>query len=120
MYGADELEIQKFEDILDSLRRNPKAKKNEIELCNYYAKLKKYNLFTSPYINLQIDKDSTLMVYLNEEEYQKVKEYNPADLNGRNKKVSLKLEIEKKEEAIYVANQIISVEETDGHTVVIK
>ena len=60
------------------------------------------------------------MVYLNEEEYQKVKEYNPADLNGRNKKVSLKLEIEKKEEGIYVANRIISVKETDGHTLVVK
>lgn len=120
LYGADESEIQKFEEILDSLRRNQKAKKNEIELFNFYAKLKDHNLLTSPYIYLQIEKDSTLRVYLHEEEYQKVKEYNHADLNERNKKVSLKLDIEKKEEGIYVANHIISVQETDGHTIVVK
>lgn len=120
LYGADESEIQKFEEILDSLRRNQKAKKNEIELFNFYAKLKDHNLLTSPYIYLQIEKDSTLRVYLNEEEYQKVKEYNHADLNERNRKVSLTLDIEKKEEGIYVANHIISVQETDGHTIVVK
>ena len=81
LYGADESEIQKFEEILDSLRTNPKAKKNEIELFNFFAKLKDHNLLTSPYIYLQIEKDSTLRVYLNEEEYQKVKEYNHSDLN---------------------------------------
>ena len=120
LYGADEMEIQKFEEILDSIGKNPEAKKNEIELYNFYAKLKKNNLFTSPYINIQIEEDSSLIVYLSEDEYQKVKEFEAADLLHRKKKVSLKLNIEEKDEGIYVANQIISVRESDGHTKVVK
>jgi len=113
LYGADEVDIQRFEKIFDSIRKDPNAKKKEIELFNFYSKLKENDLFTSPYIHLQIEKDSSLIVYLSEDEYQKVKEFDHTDLLMRKKKVSLKLDIEKKDEGIYVVNEIISVHETD-------
>lgn len=120
LYGADEIQIQKFEKILDSIKKDPNAEKQDIEMCNYFSKLQENNLLMSPYIYLQINRDSSLMVFLSEDEYKKVDKYRADDLLNRNKKVSLKLDIEKKNQGIYLANKIISVKEIDGQTIVVK
>jgi len=115
-YGVEPEQLQKFEKAFDSIRKNPNAKKVEKELDDFFVRLKDNGLFTSPYINLRIGNDSTLVVYLSETEYEKVKDFNHNDLQKRNKKVELELEIVKKDINIYYVERIISVNEVDGKT----
>jgi hypothetical protein len=115
-YGAEPEQIEKFEKLFDSIRKNPNAQKQDKELDNFFLRLKEKGLFTSPYINLRIGNDSTLVVYLSETEYEKVKDFNHNDLQKRNKKVELELEIVKKDVDIYYAERILSLNEVDGKT----
>jgi len=115
-YGAEPEQLQKFEKIFDSIRKNPTSKKQDKELDDFFVRLNDNGLFTSPYINLRIGSDSTLVVYLSETEYKKVKDFNHNDLQKRNKKVELELEIVKKDVDIYYAERILSVNEVDGKT----
>lgn len=115
-YGAEPEQLEKFEKIFDSIRKNPNAKKQDKELDDFFVRLNENGLFTSPYINLRIGNDSTLVVYLSETEYKKVKDFNHNDLQKRNKKVELELEIVKKDVDIYYAERILSVNEVDGKT----
>jgi len=119
-YGAEPEQIEKAEKIFDSIRTNPNSKKQDKELSKYFLRLKNKGLYTSPYINLRIGTDSTLVVYLSEFEYKKIKDFNHNDLLKRNKKVELELDIVKKDIDIYYAEQIISVKEVDGKTTVKK
>ena len=119
-YGAEPEQIEKFEKLFDSIRKNPNAQKQDKELDNFFVRLNDKGLITSPYINLRIGNDSTLVVYLSETEYKKVKDFNHNDLQKRNKKVELELEIVKKDIDIYYVERIISVNEVDGHTFVKK
>ncbi|WP_299102512.1 hypothetical protein [uncultured Winogradskyella sp.] len=115
-YGAEPEQIEKFEKIFDSINKNPNSRKQDKELNDFFLRLKDNGLFTSPYINLRIGTDSTLVVYLSESEYKKVKDFNHNDLLKRNKKVELELDIIKKDIDIYYAERIISVNEVDGQT----
>lgn len=115
-YGADANQIEKFEKIFDSIRNNSNAKEEDKKLTDFFTKLKTNGLFTSPYINLRINSDSTLVAYLSESDYNKVKGFKHSDLIKRNKKVKLELEIIKKDTGIYYIEKIISVNEVDGQT----
>ena len=115
-YGAEPEQIEKFEKIFDSISKNPKSKKQDKDLNDFFLRLKDNGLFTSPYINLRIGTDSTLVVYLSESEYKKVKDFDHNDLLKQNKKVELELDIIKKDIDIYYAERIISVNEVDGQT----
>ncbi|MFV9549789.1 hypothetical protein [Algibacter sp. PT7-4] len=115
-YGAEPEQLEKFEKIFDGIRKNPIAKKQDKELDDFFVRLNDKGLLTSPYINLRIGNDSTLVVYLSETEYKKVKDFNHNDLQKRNKKVELELEIVKKDVDIYYTERILSVNEVDGKT----
>lgn len=115
-YGAEPEQLEKFEKLFDSIRKNPNAKKQDKELDDFFVRLNNKGLLTSPYINLRIGNDSTLVVYLSETEFKKVKDFNHNDLQKRNKKVELELEIVKKDVDIYYAERILSVNEIDGKT----
>ena len=115
-YGAEPEQIEKFEKIFDSISKNSNSKKQDKELNDFFLRLKDNGLFTSPYINIRIGTDSSLVVYLAEAEYKKVKDFDRNDLLKRNKKVELELDIIKKDVDIYYAERIISVNEVDGQT----
>lgn len=95
-YGVEPEQIEKFEKNFDRIRKNPNAKKQDKELNDFFLRLKDNGLFTSPYINLRIGNDSTLVVYLSESEYNKVKDFNHNDLLQRNKKSGVRVRYNKK------------------------
>ena len=120
LYGAEPEQIEQFEKILDSINNNPNSNKQDRELHDFFLKLKSRGLTTSPYINLKIGTDSTMVVYLSEFEYKKVKGFDHNDLLKRNKKIELELEIEENNDGIYYTERILNVKEVDGKTTVKK
>ena len=116
LYGANEQQIEEFEKSFDSIYRNPNASEQDKYLANYFEKLKRNELLTSPYIHLRINPDSTLVVYLSETEYKKVKDYKLMDLEQRKKKVELELVIKEKDSDLFITEKIVNVNEIDGIT----
>ena len=114
-YGLDQKSIDKFEKELDSMRqiKNPSA--NDVSVLNYFDALKKYNVIKSPWIRLKI-KDSIRKVYLKENDFKKLKNYNSNDLILNNKNVALKMNIETRGNKIYYCKELISVKEVYGET----
>jgi hypothetical protein len=114
-YNLDQKSIDKFEKVLDSMRQIKNPSTNDVSVLNYFDALKKYNVIKLPWIRLKI-KDSMIRVYLSENDFQKVKNYNSNDLISNNRKVILKMNIETRGDKIYYCKELISVKETDGET----
>ncbi len=114
-YGLDQKSIDKFDVIIDSIRQINNPSNDDLSFINYMDNLKKYNVIKSPYIRLKT-KDSIIIVYLKENDYQKLKNYNSNDLISNNRKVSLKMNIETRGDKIYYCKELIHVKEVDGRT----
>jgi len=112
-YGANKEQLEKLDKEVDSIRFSKMISENELELIEYYDKLKKHKLLDHPSIRIKSDTIIRL-VYLTELEYEKVKHFTWSDLGTRKKKVNLKIEIQKLEKNIYYSDKIIDFKEIDG------
>lgn len=114
-YGLDQKSIDKFDGIIDSIRQIKNPSNDDLSFINYVDNLKKFNVIRSPYIRLKT-KDSIIIVYLKENDFEKLKNYNSNDLILKNKKVTLKMNIETRGDKIYYCKKLINVKEVDGET----
>jgi hypothetical protein len=114
-YNFDQKSIDEWEKVLNGTRqiKNPSA--DDVFILNYFDALKKHKVIKSPSIKLKT-KDSIIRVYLSENDYQKVKNYNSNDLISNNRKVSLKMNIETRGKEIYYCKELISIKEVHGET----
>lgn len=107
LYGSSDNQYKEF---LIEMENGKSSDNNKKDLYTYFSKLKKHNILRNPYIFLEVEKDSIITVYLNEDNYEKVKNYNYSDLYFNKEKVLLKLLLEEKEKNIYYSDSILSVE----------
>jgi hypothetical protein len=114
-YGLDQKNIDRFDGIIDSIRQIKNPSNNDLYFINYMDNLKKYNVIKSPCIRLKT-KDSIRKVYLNANDFEKLKNYNSNDLILKNKKVTLKMNIEIRGDKIYYCKELISIKEVYGET----
>ena len=119
-HKANKEQILKYEHIFDSIENSSNPKKNDLQLISHFKKLKKINLYTSPYIHI-IKKDSSIVtLYMNDNDYKKIENYKLTVLQNNQKKVSLKVLAEEKEENIFFINDIIDLKLVDGKTLMRK
>lgn len=112
--GMSEEEISKIEIILDSVEKN-KTSNDGNELLNHFKILKKHNLLGSPYLQLKEGND-VKTIFIPQKEYEKISSYSLSNLQQKNRKVEIELEITELEKDIYSSNKIISIKEVDGET----
>ncbi|MBC8753948.1 hypothetical protein H2O64_04650 [Kordia sp. YSTF-M3] len=113
-YGATDERYESLVHEVDSTLQNSSEENENLKLCRYFKKLQKLSLLRSPYIFLNIEKDSVITVYLSENEYKKVKEIRHVDLFKEGKKVVLELELIEKAKGIYYTENILEVKKIDG------
>ncbi|QHI37374.1 hypothetical protein IMCC3317_27530 [Kordia antarctica] len=113
-YGATDERYESLVREMDSTLQNFKKEDGNVKLCRQFKKLQKLSLLRSPFIFLNIEKDSTITVYLDEKEYTKVKHIKHVDLFREGKKAVLELEVIEKEKGIYYSENIIAVKKVDG------
>ena len=114
-WKANDEEFKTFSQELDKSLKNPeKLSENELAIYTHYDKLRKLNLLRSPYIFLNIEKDSVITVFLPVKEYEKVKHLNQIDLYKEGKKAVLELELKEKDSNIFYSNSIINVTKVNG------
>jgi hypothetical protein len=114
-YNLDQNGVDDWEKVLDGIRqiKNPTA--NDMFILQYFDALKKHNVIKSPYIRLKT-KDSIIIVYLKENDFEKLKNYNSNDLILKNKKITLKMNSEIRGDNLYYCKELINVKEVDGRT----
>lgn len=99
---------------MDSVLTGSIADAGDAELMMHFRELKKHGLLRNPYIFLQVELDSTAVIYLSEKEYDKVKDFSSGELYDEGKKVIVKLEIVEIEKDIYYSDNIIEVKKVKG------
>ncbi|NRD22373.1 hypothetical protein HNV10_03915 [Winogradskyella litoriviva] len=115
-YGGTDEKISEINEYFDSIRKLEKPRKSDLELSNYFQKLKDNDLFELPYIFLLLEKDSVITVHLTEKEYAKVKDIRHVDLYKKKKKMKLEIELTQLDSSIFYSENILKVEEVDGRS----
>ena len=99
-YKLDQKNINKREKILDSIRQIKNPSSNDLHILESFDNLKKYKVIKSPWVRVKFN-DSVRIVYFEESVYKLLKPYVSHDLVDNNKKVTLKMNIEVRDESIY-------------------
>lgn len=107
--GSAESEINAY---LKKIKNSDSAMENKVYF--YFSNLKKHKLLSAPKIMIKTDSGEVKEVFLNQEEYQKVKNYNLMDLDAKGKKVTLLMKVEKLDKDILFSNNIEYIKEVDG------
>src|SRR5690554_5926001 len=92
-YRENDSNKQEIQELFQAIKANSSLSITEEKMVNQYGKLEKLNLLDAPYIRIKTEKDVKL-VFMLEEDFEKVKEYKLQDLLETNQKVSLKIEVE--------------------------
>ena len=115
-YDVPDSTINKFESMMDSLNSKENISEQDQKLIETIKVLKENNLIKKPFFQLKIDSVQIVTVYVSEDEYEKVKQFDRQKLINENKKVDISLKGQIIEEGIVDCYEIISTEKVDGKT----
>lgn len=123
------IDIQRFFNAPDSVLTNIETSLKTVDKDTLSEQDKKiYNLLgfmadkqllRKPYVRLRLDNGEIVMVFLDNNDYEKIKDYNYSDLVRDNKKIRIKAEVsELKNDSVtvYESSKLISIERIDGKT----
>ncbi|GAA0880156.1 hypothetical protein GCM10009119_31260 [Algoriphagus jejuensis] len=117
LYGISDSLYQALEEQIDKALASPEhVDQNELDILRYFDKRRKHNLLRKPQILLRKADGTYLEVYLPEDEYAKVRNFRLRELIQEGLKVSLTLQIETLDSALYYSDQIIELKVVDGQT----
>ena len=115
-YDVPDSTINKFESMMDSLNSKENISEQDQKLIETIKVLKENNLIKKPSFQLKIDSVQIVTVYVSEDEYEKVKQFDRQKLINENKKVDISLKGQIIEEGIIDCYEILSTEKVDGKT----
>lgn len=115
-YHVPDSTIKKFESMMDSLNNQENISEQDQKLIVTIKILKENDLIKKPFFHLKIDSTQIVTVYVSEEEYEKVKQFDRQKLINENKKVDVYLKGRIIEEGIVDCYEILSTEKVDGKT----
>ena len=114
-YDANDSEKENIKNLIKSIRQNNSKTIEEEKLIKHFDILESLNLLESPYIRIKTDKEVKL-VFMNKENFEKVKDFKLQNLLENNKKVNLKLEVERKDSGVFLCKKIVEIQEISGKT----
>lgn len=86
------------------------------ELVDRYDVLKKHNLLESPYVQVLLEKDSVVYLYLPKKDYKKIKIHKLETLEKEKKKIVIVAVVNSLGADAVKCEQLISVSKVDGQT----
>lgn len=114
-YGANDGNKQEVQELIRALKENNSLSVTEEKIVKQHDKLEKLNLLDAPYVRIKTEKDVKL-VFMLEEDFEKVKEYKLQDLLETNQKVSLKIEVEEVSSDVFLCKKIVELQKVSGVT----
>lgn len=123
------IDFQRFFDAPDSVLTKIETSLKTVDMDTLTEQDKNnYNLFgfmadkqllRKPFVRLRLDNGEIVMVFLNSNDYEKIKDYNYSDLVRDNKKIRIKADVsELKYDSFtaYESTKLISIDRIDGKT----
>src|SRR5690606_22525953 len=114
-YRENDSNKQEIQELFQAIKANSSLSITEEKMVNQYGKLEKLNLLDAPYVRIKTEKDVKL-VFMLEEDFEKVKEYKLQDLLETNQKVSLKIEVEEVSSDVFLCKKIVELQKVSGVT----
>ena len=107
--------LNKFKIYADTVNRKT-ISAIEKKVLTMYETLKNENLLYSPFVELRLDNDSVVKLYLNQSDYDKIKINKRQELQDNNKKIRIKVEEKNLGNGMLRCEKLISIDKIDGHT----
>jgi hypothetical protein len=114
-YNQPDSIIQWYETYFDTTDFELESN-NEQQLFSAYQKLKKHDLLYKPFVQLLIQEDSIIRLYLDEEDYAKIKVHKRKNLRAQNKKVIIRSQANQIDPGIYQCIDLTGIEVVNGQT----
>ncbi len=118
-YNQPDSIINKFKIYADTVNNN-KLNTFDKQVLTMYKTLKKENLLFNPFIELRLDNDSIIKLYLDKSDYDKIKIYKRQELQDQNKKIRINLVGNYLGNGMLLCKKLISVDKVDGQTLQIQ
>lgn len=117
-FNAPDSTLTKIETSLRTVNKDSLAEQDK-KIYDLLQFMSDNKLLRKPFIKLRQDDGKIFMVFLDADDYKKIKDYNHNDLIRDNKKIRLKAEVsELKYDSLiaYEALKLISIDKIDGKT----
>ncbi|MEQ1799084.1 MAG: hypothetical protein ABL872_14115 [Lacibacter sp.] len=115
LYNQPDSIIQGVHNYADTVNRNG-LDSFDLRFLFMYDKLKSENLLYSPFVEIKVNNDSIITLYLSKNDYDKIKVYHRQDLIDINKKIVIKAETKFLAPGMVYCSKLLSVEKVDGIT----
>jgi Skp family chaperone for outer membrane proteins len=114
MYGASK---EKVYELKEQLKGSDTLIKNESDkiFVRYFKNLEKHNLLEKPYFKLKLPHGEIINVYTEEEEYLKL-EVLLKGMDRDKEKIEVEFQGDKKEEGIFYASKLLTINKVAGKT----
>lgn len=117
-FDASDSVLTKLEDSIKSVNKDT-LDEHEKQMFELFGFMSEKRLLREPFIRLRQDDGKIALLFLNQPDYEKVKDKNRQDLVRQNKRIRIRAEVsEIKYDSltVYEAIKLISVEELEGKT----
>ena len=116
-YNKPDSVIERYETYFDKLRYET-ADDEEKKFLTKYKKLKEEDLLYKPFVDILIDKDSMVTLYLDKGDYDEIKKYKRKKLQDDHKKVKIEADVFKIDDGLYYCVVLRDVKVVDGETLI--
>lgn len=115
-YDVPNSTINKYDSLMNSLNSQENISEQDQKLIETIKVLKENDLIKKPFFQLKIDSTQIVTVYVSDEEYEKVKQFDRQKLIDENEKVDVSLKGRFIEDGIVDCYEILSTEKFNGKT----
>ncbi len=89
---------------------------NDLRFFKMYKTLKAQNLLYSPYVDLMLNDNSIIKIYLSDKDYEKIKIYRWQELIDTKKKIKIKAAVKDLGTGMVFCTNLMSINEVNGET----
>ncbi len=112
LYNAPDTEVHKYKLYADSLLKQ----KDLDTFGKKYTLLQKENLLYHPFVEVRLDNDSIINLYLDSADYEQIRVYTYHELRDAHKKLRIKAIVQQLGYGMVVCKELVLVEKMEGVT----
>ena len=115
LYNQPDSVLKSFENFLDSVQYGSLSEEDRKFLKVYHV-LDSSGLLFNPFVDVLVDNDSVVTIYLEEDDYSKIKKYKYRDLEAHYNKVRISATVSELHPGLFYCERLNKVEVTKGQT----
>lgn len=114
-YKLPKRDVKNFEKFVVKYRGDTTDNGSQ-KMIHIYDVLKKENLLYHPYVQLKLENDSVIRLYLEKKDYKQIKKYKLQDLQDQGEKINILLRFKTLDYELIYCNELLLVKKIKGRT----